>query len=84
MLGKKVTVTGWDGKKKTLKVPKSQEKNKVKKNAYPSDDESKKRLAENTDWYRKQKEKKEAEKKLTAGMPDEARRFANTQKEMQG
>lgn len=80
MLGKKVTVTGWDGKKKTLKVPKSQEKNKVKKNAYPSDDESKKRLAENTDWYRKQKEKKEAEKKLTAGMPDEARRFANTQK----
>ena len=31
MLGKKVTVTGWDGKKKTLKVPKSQEKNKVKK-----------------------------------------------------
>lgn len=80
MLGKKVTVTGWDGKKKTLKVPKSQEKNKVKKNAYPSDDESKKRLAENTDWYRKQKEKKEAEKKSTAGMPDEARRFANTQK----
>lgn len=80
MLGKKVTVTGWDGKKKTLKVPKSQEKNKVKKNAYPSDDESKKRLAENTDWYRKQKEKKEAEKKSTAGMPDEARRLANTQK----
>ena len=80
MLGKKVTVTGWDGKKKTLKVPKSQEKNKVKKNAYPLDDESKKRLAENTDWYRKQKEKKEAEKKSTAGMPDEARRFANTQK----
>lgn len=80
MLGKKVTVTGWDGKKKMLKVPKSQEKNKVKKNAYPSDDESKKRLAENTDWYRKQKEKKEAEKKSTAGMPDEARRFANTQK----
>lgn len=80
MLGKKVTVNGWDGKKKTLKVPKSQEKNKVKKNAYPSDDESKKRLAENTDWYRKQKEKKEAEKKSTAGMPDEARRFANTQK----
>jgi methyl-accepting chemotaxis protein len=80
MLGKKVTVTGWDGKRKTLKVPKSQEKNKVKKNAYPSDDESKKRLAENTDWYRKQKEKKEAEKKSTAGMPDEARRLANTQK----
>lgn len=80
MLGKKITVTGWDGKKKTLKVPKSQEKNKVKKNAYPSDNESKKRLAENTDWYRKQKEKKEAEKKSTAGMPDEARRFANTQK----
>ena len=52
-LGKKITVTGWDGKKKTLLVPKSQEKNKVHKNAYPSDEKGKQRLAENTDWYRK-------------------------------
>ena len=81
-LGKKITVTGWDGKKKTLLVPKSQEKNKVHKNAYPSDEKGKQRLAENTDWYRKQKEKKEEEKKGhgIAGMPDEARRFVNTQK----
>lgn len=81
-LGKKITVTGWDGKKKTLLVPKSQEKNKVHKNAYPSDEKGKQRLAENTDWYRKQKEKKEEEKKGRgiAGMPDEARRFVNTQK----
>ena len=79
-LGKKITVTGWDGKKKTLLVPKSQEKNNVKKNAYPSDDESKKRLAKNTDRYRKRKEKKEAEKKATAGMSDEERRRYNTEK----
>ena len=81
-LGKKITVTGWDGKKKTLLVPKSQEKNKVHKNAYPSDEKGKQRLADNTDWYRKQKEKKEEEKRGRgiAGMPDEARRFANTQK----
>lgn len=81
-LGKKITVTGWDGKKKTLLVPKSQEKNKVHKNAYPSDEKGKQRLADNTDWYRKQKEKKEEEKKGhgIAGMPDEARRFVNTQK----
>ena len=81
-LGKKITVTGWDGKKKTLLVPKSQEKNKVHKNAYPSDEKGKQRLADNTDWYRKQKEKKEEEKKDhgIAGMPDEARRFVNTQK----
>ena len=82
MLGKKITVTGWDGKKKTLLVPKSQEKNKVHKNAYPSDEKGKQRLADNTDWYRKQKEKKEEEKRGRgiAGMPDEARRFVNTQK----
>ena len=79
-LGKKITVTGWDGKKKTLLVPKSQEKNKVHKNAYPSDEKGKQRLAENTDWYRKQKEKKEEEKKATAGMSDEERRLYNTQK----
>ena len=79
-LGKKITVTGWDGKKKTLLVPKSQEKNKVHKNAYPSDEKGKQRLAENTDWYRKQKEKKEEEKKATAGMSDEERRLANTKK----
>ena len=80
MLGKKKTVTGWDGKKKTLLVPKSQEKNKVHKNAYPSDEKGKQRLAENADWYRKQKEKKEEEKKATAWMSDDERRLYNTQK----
>ncbi len=78
---KKITVTGWDGKKNAFS-PKSQEKTKSTKNAYPSDEKGKQRLAENTDWYRKQKKKKEEEKKGhgIAGMPDEARRFVNTQK----
>ena len=84
MLGKKVTVTGWDGKKKTLKVPKSQEKNKVKKNAYPSDDESKKRLAENTDWYRKQKEKKKQKRNQQQGCRMKRAGLRIRKKEMQG
>ena len=86
-LGKTEIVTGFDGKKKKITTPRSQlSKGKVKENAYPSDKKGKQRLAENTDWYRKQKEKKEEEKEEEkrgrgiAGMPDEARRFVNTQK----
>lgn len=84
MLGKKVTVTGWDGKKKTLKVPKSQEKNKVKKNAYPLDDESKK------DWLRirigieNKKKKKKQKRNQQQGCRMKRAGLRIRKKEMQG